>query len=296
MGGAAADGHVLAAPADGDPHGRPAGLRQDDGHGQARALPERPSTAPRSRWPPATSTAPPPSTSSSRSGARSAPRSTSRAPTGTRSTSPTWALEQARRDGKDVLIVDTSGRLHVDEKLMQELVGHPQGGQAPLGPARRRRDDRPGRRQRRRAVRRGRGVRRRRHDQARRRRARRRRALGQGGHRQADPLRLHGREARPVRALPPGPDGPAHPRHGRRDVADREGRAQYRRRPGGRARAQDAPRGVRPRGLPRPAPPDPQARARCRTARDDPRAWARSCATSRSTSASSTGSRRSSSR
>jgi signal recognition particle subunit SRP54 len=32
-----------------------------------------------------------------------------------------WALDQAKMDGKDVLIVDTSGRLHVDEKLMQEL-------------------------------------------------------------------------------------------------------------------------------------------------------------------------------
>jgi signal recognition particle subunit SRP54 len=32
-----------------------------------------------------------------------------------------WALDQAKRDGKDVLIVDTSGRLHVDERLMQEL-------------------------------------------------------------------------------------------------------------------------------------------------------------------------------
>ncbi len=32
-----------------------------------------------------------------------------------------WALEQARSDGKDVLIVDTSGRLHVDEALMAEL-------------------------------------------------------------------------------------------------------------------------------------------------------------------------------
>src|SRR5436190_6335219 len=31
-----------------------------------------------------------------------------------------WAREQAVRDGKDVLIVDTSGRLHVDEALMQE--------------------------------------------------------------------------------------------------------------------------------------------------------------------------------
>ncbi|HTQ67661.1 MAG TPA: signal recognition particle protein [Solirubrobacteraceae bacterium] len=33
-----------------------------------------------------------------------------------------WALECAKRDGKDVLIVDTSGRLHVDEELMAELV------------------------------------------------------------------------------------------------------------------------------------------------------------------------------
>jgi signal recognition particle subunit SRP54 len=32
-----------------------------------------------------------------------------------------WALDQARRDGKDVLIVDTSGRLHVDQELMKEL-------------------------------------------------------------------------------------------------------------------------------------------------------------------------------
>jgi signal recognition particle subunit SRP54 len=32
-----------------------------------------------------------------------------------------WALDQAKQDGKDVLIVDTSGRLHVDEALMQEL-------------------------------------------------------------------------------------------------------------------------------------------------------------------------------
>src|SRR5918911_934272 len=32
-----------------------------------------------------------------------------------------WAREQAIRDGKDVLIIDTSGRLHVDQALMQEL-------------------------------------------------------------------------------------------------------------------------------------------------------------------------------
>jgi signal recognition particle subunit SRP54 len=33
-----------------------------------------------------------------------------------------WALERAREEGKDVLIVDTSGRLHVDRELMDELV------------------------------------------------------------------------------------------------------------------------------------------------------------------------------
>jgi signal recognition particle subunit SRP54 len=33
-----------------------------------------------------------------------------------------WALDRARHEGKDVLIVDTSGRLHVDEPLMKELV------------------------------------------------------------------------------------------------------------------------------------------------------------------------------
>ncbi len=32
-----------------------------------------------------------------------------------------WALEQATRDGKDVLIIDTAGRLHVDQALMEEL-------------------------------------------------------------------------------------------------------------------------------------------------------------------------------
>jgi signal recognition particle subunit SRP54 len=32
-----------------------------------------------------------------------------------------WALDRAKMDGKDVLIVDTSGRLHVDQALMQEL-------------------------------------------------------------------------------------------------------------------------------------------------------------------------------
>jgi signal recognition particle subunit SRP54 len=32
-----------------------------------------------------------------------------------------WALDQAKHDGRDALIVDTSGRLHIDEELMAEL-------------------------------------------------------------------------------------------------------------------------------------------------------------------------------
>ena len=52
----------------------------------------------------------------SRSALRPAPTSTSRAPTAIRSRSPRWARERAPREGKDVLIVDTSGRLHIDER------------------------------------------------------------------------------------------------------------------------------------------------------------------------------------
>jgi signal recognition particle subunit SRP54 len=32
-----------------------------------------------------------------------------------------WATDQAKRDGRDVVIVDTSGRLHIDQDLMKEL-------------------------------------------------------------------------------------------------------------------------------------------------------------------------------
>src|SRR5918995_157396 len=32
-----------------------------------------------------------------------------------------WALDQAKQDRRDALIIDTSGRLHIDENLMKEL-------------------------------------------------------------------------------------------------------------------------------------------------------------------------------
>ena len=66
-----------------------------------------------------------------------------------------WARDRAKSEGKDVLIVDTSGRLHVDEELMDRAGPDQEGGQAPRRAARRRRDDRPGRRRGGRAVRRG---------------------------------------------------------------------------------------------------------------------------------------------
>ena len=136
-----------------------------------------------------------------------------------------WALDQAKRDGKDVLIVDTSGRLHVDEALMEELanikkrvkphvvllVVDAMTGQDAVNVAEQFAE-----------VAQFDGVILSKLDGD----ARGGAALSrQGGHRQADPVRLHGREARRLRALPPGPDGAAHPRHGRRPVVHREGRA-----------------------------------------------------------------------
>ena len=47
--------------------------------------------------------------------------STSRAPTPTRSRSPPGRWTGPSEEGRDVLIVDTAGRLHVDEELMDEL-------------------------------------------------------------------------------------------------------------------------------------------------------------------------------
>ena len=41
-----------------------------------------------------------------------------------------WALEQSSQQGRDVLIVDTAGRLHVDQELMDELAEVAQGDQA----------------------------------------------------------------------------------------------------------------------------------------------------------------------
>ena len=87
------------------------------------------------------------------------------------------SLDEAKRKLHDVVIVDTAGRLGVDAEMMSAGSGHPRRGEPRRDPLRRRRDDRPGRRDHGPGVpRRGR-LRRRRADQARRRRARWRGAL-----------------------------------------------------------------------------------------------------------------------
>ncbi len=146
-------------------------------------------------------------------------------------------IERAKADGRDVVILDTAGRLQIDEPLMEELAAirreakptnvllvlDAMTGQEAVNVAQafQERVDFDG------VV----------HDEARRRRARRRGALREGRHRQADQARVRRREARPARVVPPGPDGVADPRHGRRADADRARRGRGRRRREGGARA-----------------------------------------------------------
>ncbi len=141
-----------------------------------------------------------------------------------------WALERARTAGKDVLIVDTAGRLHLDSGADGRARGDPRRDQArsrscSCVDAMTGQDAVNVAEQFAAAVR----LRRRGAEQARRRRARRRRAVGARGHRHADHVRLDRGAPRRLRALPRRPHGAADPRHGRRADADREGWARGRR-------------------------------------------------------------------
>ena len=114
---------------DRDPDGRPAGLRQDDRLRQARPLPRR-RTARTSPSPPATSSARPRSSSCRRSAAAPAPTSTSRAPSRPGRDRRLGARARPATARRDVLIVDTAGRLQIDDELMDELAQDPQADQA----------------------------------------------------------------------------------------------------------------------------------------------------------------------
>ena len=101
------------------------------------------------------------------------------------------ALSVARQRGHDVVLMDTAGRLHVDTALMDEIRRLADAHRAPRDPLRGRLDDRPGRRQERRAVRPGAAADRRHPHQARRRLPRRRGAVDPHRRPGADPLRGH---------------------------------------------------------------------------------------------------------
>ena len=54
-------------------------------------------------------------------------------------------VDYARKNGFDLVFLDTAGRLHIDEKLMDELKNHQGRGQAHRDHSGRRCDDRSGR-------------------------------------------------------------------------------------------------------------------------------------------------------
>lgn len=71
------------------------------------------------------------------------------------------SIEFAKSKVHDIVIVDTAGRLGIDEELMRQASGHPRRRQPRRDPLRRRRDDRSGRGQHRRGLPRRRRFRRR---------------------------------------------------------------------------------------------------------------------------------------
>ena len=98
---------------------RPPGLGQDDDLRQARPAACQRRAASRC-WSRPTSSGRRPSSSSRSSAARSASRSSAR-PTRTRSRSASRPWSRPTAQGCDTLILDTAGRLHVDDELMAEL-------------------------------------------------------------------------------------------------------------------------------------------------------------------------------
>ena len=208
----------------------------------------------------------------------------------------TEGIEQSKQQGRDVVILDTAGRLHIDEPLMEELAAVRKAakptnvllvldamtGQEAVSVAESFHeriafdgviltkldgDARGGAALSVRAV-------------------------------TGKPVKLasHRREARPVRVLPPRSHGLAHPRHGRRPHADREGRGGRRGGRAGASRAADARGRVHVRRLPVELSNAPQDGAPEGSPLDDARALESSSRASTSTSRRWGGPRRSCSR
>ena len=202
---------------------RPAGQRQDDDGRQAGAEPARDAAASRC-WSPPTCSAPPPSSSSRCSASRSTSRSTARRRPPTPVDVCRNAVAHAKKTLLDTVILDTAGRLHIDEMPMDELKQIDRLVKPRRGLPRLRRHDRPGRRQQRQGVQRRPGAERRHPDQDGRRRPRRRGPVDQGSDQGADQVHRRRREAGPAGGVSPGGHGPAHPGPGRHHGPDREGR------------------------------------------------------------------------
>ena len=224
------------AAARGDADGGPAGLGQDHDQRQARALAARPSSARRCCSRAATSTGRPRSSSSqtlARAGRgrflplgrrREAGRHRRRARSITRA-----------RTTHDVLIVDTAGRLAIDEAMMREIARAARRAEAGRDAVRGGRDAGPGRgqhRARRSPTRCRSPASSSPSSTATRAAARRCRCAQVTG----KPIKFAGvgEKLDGARAVPSRPHGLAHPRHGRRAVADR-------------GRAEDASTATRPR-------------------------------------------------
>ncbi len=136
----------------------------------------------------------------------------------------TRALQSAKLQAVDVLMLDTAGRLHVDDALMAEMKAVAAISTPARSAAGGRFADRSGRGQRRPELRRRSRPDRRGADPDGRRCARRCGAFDARGHRQADQVCRHGREARRDRAVPSRPRRGPHPRHGRCRQPGRKGR------------------------------------------------------------------------
>ncbi len=160
------------------PARRPAGRGQDDDGGQARTLAARRASASACCSSAPTCIGRPRSCSSSGWASSStidvAPARADQTPIAIANA----ALDAARRGVYDVLIVDTAGRLHVDEEMMAEVRELARRAATDRDAVRGRQHGGPGRGQRSARLRRGVAPHRRRADQGRRRCARRRSAVG----------------------------------------------------------------------------------------------------------------------
>ena len=112
------------------------------------------------------------------------------------------ARRESVNSGRDVLLVDTAGRLHIDEELMTELQQLKEQLQPGGNPVRGRRHDRAGRREIGRRIPQAPGHHRRHPHQDGRRRTRRRGAFHPPRHRAAAEVRRRGRKVRRARAVP----------------------------------------------------------------------------------------------